>query len=718
MSLSFGWSPWLLAVAVVAAALLAYWLYRHTVPTLPTAKRALLTVLRFSALVLVLFLLFQPILRLLDRDEKPAVLAVLIDDSQSLLLTAGEDTSGGDVRAKIRQVLDQLPETVREAEIRFFSFGENVEPVEGERFVTDSLAFDGTRTNIARALDDVRERLKDENLSAALLLSDGQYNTGRNPLYSAERYPVPIYTAVLGDTSRHRDIQIRHVTTNEIAYVGTELPVQVGIRTEDMGGEQVAVSLLRDGALITSTRVSLPEGSTETTVDLSVTPDAQGLHRYTVSISRLPGEATYRNNSEAFTVRVLDSKRRILIVAAAPGPDVAAILQTLQGDETFEISSFVQKAAGTFYEGAFPANLEPYDAVVLAGYPGKVASRDVMARIAATIQSGTPVLFHLTRDTHLPFVRESFGDALPLIPDRVRTGYVEAAFVASPSGMSHPVMAIPNASPEMWKRLPPLLYSQSRWQATPDAEVLARIEVRGVQLDDPLFAIRRRSSSRSAALVGAGTWRWKNVPEDLEQLEHIWPTLMSNTLQWLTAREDDRPVRVVPVRDLFGGGEAVQFTGQVYNESLSPVSDATVEVRIEAPDGTVSPYTMNAIGNGRYTLDAGVFPEGTYQYQAVARKEEVELGSDAGAFAVGALTLEFKETSANAALMRQIAQRSGGAFLEEGSLEPFRSEASAFAPVIVEQEREIELRRRYIFLALIIILLTAEWFVRKRSGMV
>ncbi|MEX0746915.1 MAG: hypothetical protein WD275_02870, partial [Rhodothermales bacterium] len=367
-------------------------------------------------------------------------------------------------------------------------------------------------------------------------------------------------------------------------------------------------------------------------------------------------------------------------------------------------------------------DLSLYNAIVLAGYPGSTAGRDALTRIARAADEGTPIFFILTRDTDITSLREHFAGILPIIPERVRSGFVEAAFVPIQSGMSHPIMSVPDASPESWKRLPPLLYSQTRWQSSPDADVLAAIEVRGVSLNDPIFAVRRRSASRSAALVGAGTWRWKNVPEDLAQWEHYWPSLFTNTVQWLTAREDDRPVRVVPVRDLFDGGEPVQLTGQVYDESLIPVSDASVEVEVHAPDGTVSPYTMNPIGNGRYTLDAGTFPEGTYTYEATARREDAVLGSDEGAFAVGALTLEFKETSANASLMRQIANRSGGQFLDDVSMDAFGDElstaAGAFAPVVIEQEREIELRRRYIFLAIIIVLLATEWFVRKRSGMV
>lgn len=718
MSFSFGLNPWLFLLCAVVAGALSYWLYRRTTPQLSTGKRAVLGLLRFVALTLILFLLFEPVLRLIEREEKQPILAVLVDNSQSLLMTSGADTSAAPVRERIRTLFSQIPAAVRDADIRMYSFDSDLQSRDLE---LDSLVFDGSRTNIARALEQLRERLGEDNLRGAILLSDGQYNTGRNPLYVAERYPVPIYTAVLGDTTRHRDVQVRRVTTNEIAYVGTELPIQVALRAEGYGGYPVTVSLLENGASLDSRRVELPSGASEITVDLTVTPETEGLHRYTVAVSRLDGEATYRNNAESATVRVLSSKRQVLLIAAAPSPDVASVRQLLQEDPTFEVETYVQKSRGTFYEGPLPASFDEFAVIVLVGYPGRGAAPEDMRRIASAAEAGRPVFYIFDRSGHIQFVDEQFDDVLPVVPERIRSGFVEASFAVAPGEMTHPILRIPEASPEMWLRLPPLVYSQTRWRASPDADVLARTQVRGVDLDDPLFVIRRRAQNRSAALLGAGTWRWRNVSEDLSALSHLWPALFSNTLEWLSAREEDQPVRVDPVRDLFGGGETVEFTGQVYDESLNPVSDATVEVSVTSPDGTDYPYVMEPIGNGRYTLDAGTFPEGTYSFEAQAQRDERVIGSDRGAFAVGALTLEFKETRANAALMRQIAQRSGGSLLEPDQMETFTSGLSAsgaFAPVIVESEEEIELRRRYIFLAIVIGLLTLEWFMRKRSGMV
>lgn len=716
MSFSFGLSPWLLVLYTVVAGALTYWLYHRTLPQLSAAKRAGLGVLRFSALFLILLLLFEPIVRLIDREEKKAVLAVLVDNSQSLLMTSSTDSTAVPVRERIRTLLDHLPAAARDAEIQMFSFDSGLN---ARTLDLDSLAFDGSRTNISRALEQLRERSGAENMRGAVLLSDGQYNTGRNPLYVAERYAVPIYTAVLGDTALHRDVQVRRVTTNDIAYVETELPVQVGLRADGYGGEPVTVTILQDGRALSSKSVDLPAGSSEITVDLSVTPENEGLHRYSVAVSRLDGEATYRNNVESFTVRVLHTKRTVLMLAAAPSPDVSSTRQLLAAIPTFEVDTYVQKSRGVFYEGQLPP-LDEYDVVVMAGYPGRAAAPEEMQRVRSAAEAGTPLFFLFDRNTHIQFVDEQFSDVLPAFPDRIRTGFVEASFAPTPDAGAHPVMSIPDASPDMWLRLPPLVYSQTRWRPSPDARVLARTQVRGVDLDDPLLVIRRRTQSRSAALLGAGTWRWRNVSEDMSPVGDLWSTLFSNTMEWLSAREEDQPVRVVPVRDLFGGGEIVELTGQVYDESLNPVSDATVAVSVTSPDGTVRPYVMQPIGNGRYTLDAGTFPEGTYSFEAEAQREDRSIGQDEGSFAVGALTLEFKETRANAALMRQIAQRSGGNLIDPDKMETFTSglaASGAFAPVVVETEREIELRRRYIFLAIVIVLLSTEWFIRKRSGM-
>jgi hypothetical protein len=130
---------------------------------------------------------------------------------------------------------------------------------------------------------------------------------------------------------------------------------------------------------------------------------------------------------------------------------------------------------------------------------------------------------------------------------------------------------------------------------------------------------------------------------------------------------------------------------------------------------------MESVGNGRYVLAVGALPEGTYKFDATARRNAVTLGTDTGEFAVGALTLEFKETQADVPLLRQVAARSDGRFLtadEAPELARTLEASGTFTASFVEEQRETELWHVYVFFIIVLALLSIEWFLRKRSGMV
>ena len=729
--LSFGHPAWLLALAAIVAGGFTWWIYRESLPPLPTGRRTLLGGLRFLVLAIILFLLFEPVWRQVSSSETPPSVAVLLDESQSIRVTtaaAGSARAATDTTSTprvLQKALSQLEtSTLDDAQLRFFSFSTAARRLPDEQArAVDSLRFSGTRTDLTNALRTVREQLEGENLQAIVLASDGQYNTGRNPLYWAERSPVPIHTIVLGDTSRQRDVVLRRAETNDLAYVGTEVPVRVGVQAEGYADETVQVSLWEGSERLSSERLSLPAGTAEHVLDLTFTPEEAGLKRLTVSVARLDGEATYRNNTRSLALRVLEQKRQVLLLAAAPSPNVSAIRRLLEADPSAAVTALISRQQGQFYGGPFPDSLSSFNVVVLAGYPGRAAPTQANQQLVEAIEAGLPVLFLMDRQTDLQALQQQFGEVLPAVPERIRTSSVQATFVPTAAGRRHPVLQdlLPSrpSSSNTWTQLPPLRKSQTRWQLAPDARTLGNARVRGVDTGDPLLLVRRRSGRRSAMLLGTGTWRWANLPEALSDVAPLWPGLLSNLVQWTSAAENDRPVRVEPAQPTFAGGETVRLTGQVYDSKLQPVEEASVEVILDGPDGNRYPFQMQSLGNGRYTLEAPALPSGRYTYEATAQDNGQVLGTDRGSFAVGQTTLEYQHTRANAALMRQIAQRSGGSFhtVEASSELPARIAAAGLEPLVTRSSQETPLWERYGFLLVALALLSTEWVLRRRSGM-
>lgn len=242
----------------------------------------------------------------------------------------------------------------------------------------------------------------------------------------------------------------------------------------------------------------------------------------------------------------------------------------------------------------------------------------------------------------------------------------------------------------------------------------------GTPLDVPLLAVRS-GSVRSAALLGAGSWRWRTLPDDLDDLRGTYDALIDRLVRWTTAARDRRPVRVRPDRTRFGERDRVTFTGQVYGEDLTPIDDARVVVSVRAPGGDVERTTMRSLGNGRYVADLGVQPPGAYAFTAEATRAGGTLGTDRGAFAVGQLAVEFREPGADLGLMRQVARRSGGSVVGLDTLDAFvrslrQSGVLADRPLV--REDETPLLDLWGFLVAAIVLLTIEWVWRKRLGMV
>ncbi|HET6272454.1 MAG TPA: hypothetical protein VFG32_05700 [Bacteroidota bacterium] len=714
IELAFTTSVVTVLLLLLLAAGIAWFFYRYTLPPVAPGKRLLLTFLRTASLFLLLALLFEPLLRLVFTSTQPPVLAVLVDNSKSMGIT----DKAGSRKEQLLATLGNsaLKQVGTKGDLAFYLFGAGLRSSGVPTADTITTVEDATDISSALTqLGDEKDRL---NIHSVLLLTDGAYNLGQNPLYAAEQLLLPIYAVGIGDSSEQKDVLISKVVTNELVYNETTVPVNVTIRSSGYNGERVEVTLREGEKEVSRSTVTLREGTREYQTQLSYVPTGEGTKKYTVRVSSLPQELTANNNQRSFFAKVMKSKVRVVMIASAPGSDVAVLRQTLVEEKNIQVRSFVQKGQTGWYEASVtPAVVDSADCLLLVNFPSSTTSPATMDLVRqAVIQNHTPMLFVAGRNVDDAMLR-TLGPALPFTTVSLSPVEQYMFFKPADAQKSNPILG--GTGPDVWSRMPPLFKTQSTYKAKPEATILGYTQIQTVALSEPFMLTRNVNRQKSLAVLAYGLWRWRLMAQGNPETSQLLSTFLANSIRWLTTRDDSRPVKVTTTKDAYTQGEPVEVVGQVYDANAQPVDNAEMRVRVQQGTNEFE-TTLRPLGSGRYEGAIDGLGEGDYTFRATAQTGGQPLGEDRGRFSVGELNLEFQDTRMNAGLLRQLAHRTGGEFFapdQISELPPKLSAQPSFAPRDVVHTRAFELWNWRYTLALIVLLLGLEWFLRKRSGM-
>jgi hypothetical protein len=706
-------SGFFLFLSAVVAIALSIFAYRHTVPVIPQAKRYLLIGLRGLALFFLILLFLEPILRLVGVERRPPTVAILADDSKSMSLTDRTGNRSEITRALLKsngiQKLSELGRT------ELFGFSSDLRAIS----TPDSLQFDGGVTDISTALRDVERKSEDDNIQAVVLVTDGDYNLGENPLRQADRFGMPIYTIGVGDSSEQKDVLITKVVTNEIAYAESRIPMDVTVKSSGFNGERVEVSLSEGGKRIAQQFLTLKEGTWEYPVKFFFEPKEEGTRKYTVTVSRLEGELTAANNSKSVFVRVLKSKMKVLLLAGAPSTDVAFIRRGLTEDKNVDLRVLVQKSATEFHEGAFSAPMmTDADCIVLVGFPLSDSRDDVLRALELENQQrNKPLLFIMSKNVDLRRLR-ALESSLPFTVGPRSGSEILVSLHVPQRVQVNPIMNL-NGSPGLWDNLPPIYKTGTVFRARLEAEILGLEKVRGVSLNEPLLLCRSVAGAKSVAVLGYGIWRWKLLTQTVDPSKDVLQLFIGNAVRWLTTREESKPIRIVPTKEVFRGGEPVGFSAQVYDKTYRPIEDAEVKVIVRKGNETQE-TVLNPIGNGLYGGRLDGLGEGEYQFSGTASLSGQQLGEEKGKFSIGAREIEFQQTRMNKPLLEQLAYQSGGKYFDSQDVSQLPDDirrTAKLTPKEATHANEFEMWSLTPILILIILLFGAEWFLRKQAGL-
>lgn len=696
LDLSFQYPAWFLIFCVLLGlgyALLLYYrdtTFREQAPQL----HKWLGVMRWLTVTILSALLLSPLLKSLLTETKKPVVVLAQDQSES----AAADLQG-EALEQYKQNWTGLRDALSEEyEVHELAFGDQVR--EGVNFeFTDKV------TNLSELLRGMYDLYGGQNLGAVVLASDGIYNEGSNPAYSDAQLSAPIYTVALGDTTPKKDLLVKRVFHNKIAYLGDKFSLQVDVAATNCAGQQTVLNISKvEGEQVKPLQtipISVAGNDFFTTKEVQIEADQPGVAQYRISVAALPGEASTANNRKDIFIDVLDARQKILLLANSPHPDLSAIRQTLEINKNYQVSVAYISEPGL--------DIGKYDFVVLHNLPSQ--NNDISGLLNSMNDKRIPRLFIAGMQTN--YTALSKAQALVSIQSDGRQSDDVQGKVASQFSS----FTLDNKMLEELPKFNPLTSAFGTFEATAQAQVLLWKRIGRIDTKQPLLAFGETNGVKTGIFLGEGLWRWRLFDFLQHQNHEIFDELMGKSVQYLSQKEDKRKFRVNLDKSIFNENEPVTFGAELYNDNYELVNNPDVSMSIRNSGGKEYTFTFNKLGKA-YSLNAGILPVGNYTFKAMTNFNGQNLTYE-GKFSVRPIELELFETTANHSVLRQLSSKYGGETVFPAQLASIAEKIKTnqtVKPVIYQTTKTNPLINLKWIFALLALLLAAEWFLRRYFG--
>ena len=407
-----------------------------------------------------------------------------------------------------------------------------------------------------------------------------------------------------------------------------------------------------------------------------------------------------------------------MLISGSPSFDQRLLVHVLKTLPDIDLEVRTENRSGGFYNpGSIPFTPDSQDAFIFLDYPTARSDNTPLNSAVTHIRNQQAPLFLILNDEVSLKRLSALSEFLPIEDNSGIVADRNVVPELTPLGLLHPATQIvedPQDLLNFWRNLPPVTAYSGQLRLKTDASVLVKSENSGNTAGVPLLVAGFRNSIKMLLFPVSGFGSWHFQLLDDADREQFFRMFMENSIRWLMNREDLEKIQIAPGKPVYQLGEYIEFSGQVFDDFYREINDAEVQLEIRGEEyqlKDIIPYM-----DGYYVYRTAGIPSGSYSYLITAQKSGRQIGQRSGRFVMEELELEMQETAANIQLMKELASRSGG---EHWSVQQFlkASETFRYRSQVQFVNREEVLWNKLYWLIIVIILLSVEWFFRKRWGL-
>jgi hypothetical protein len=613
-------------------------------------------------------------------DEKPNLI-VAIDNSESIDYLK-QSTNTKDLVASLK-LNEQLQENFN---LEFYTFGKSVSP-------SDSLAFDEKQSNIAEVFDRLSE-VYNNSVSPTVLISDGNQTYGYDYEFMTKRYKQAIFPVILGDTTTYTDVKIQPLNVNRYAYLKNKFPVEIIATYNGNDAVNSQLRIVSGNATVFSQPINFSKNKTSQIINLNLPANRVGVGSYRAEIIPIDNEKNKVNNTKNFAVEVIDQKTNVAIVSDILHPDLGALKKAIESNE--------QRQAVILNTIDFINQSNDFQLVIV--YQPTNNFRALFneidrLKLNKLVITGTKTNWSLLNQLQSNYKQELTNQTEDFQPTL---------------NQNYSTFIIDNLN---FDSFPPLQSEFGETKFTVPIETILFKTINGTQLDEPLLATFEMNEKREALLLGEGLWRWRAQSYLDEKSFDTFDNFIGKLIQYLSSQQKRSRLNV-NYESFYNGNDNVKITAQFFNKNYEFDANENINIVLknkETNTNTTYPFVLK---NTNYQVDLSGLEAGEYAFTISASSENI---SKSGELKILDYNVEQQFLNANVRKLTSIADKSNGKayFIDNMStlINDLLSD-SRFSIVQKSSKKVVPLIDWKYLLALIVLSLAMEWFIRKYNGLI
>ena len=676
--------------SLLVGGVISYWYYYKSVKQQFEKKtKALLFILRALIITALVFLLFNPkIIYTTKTDIKPSLL-IAVDNSQSIKYL----NDSTDLYSSIQELEKQTLELQKRFNIRQITFGTIV-------CDTCEIDFSESETNISEIFDYINYSMQFNSPKGIILLSDGNYNKGEPPLNRNEIKYLPVFSVVMGDTTKYPDFWISNIKVNPVAFKNSNFPVEIDIFRTTSNNTNVTINILNKGKIVKTQTVRFEENELRTKINILLQANEQGIQQYDLVLETNILEHNQDNNKASFVVEIIDSDKKALLLYKAPTPDIAIIRQSFETTPAFKLD--------VIQADNFSGDFTPYNFVIFVQIPTGDFKTDRFA--VDYMKKNLPVWFLLGTKTDVTMLNHfnlgwffnKTSNKLDLAYPIINQNFSYFKFL--------PEFEL------MIEKLPPLYVPFGTWKINNNVDVAINQRIGTVETNNPLLLTAIKGSQRIVLLTGEGLWRWNMYLRRVIGNSNSINELIMQVAQFLSSKTISSPFRL-KVNQVWQKNNNISIEGYAYNLNYQLINNNNVEIVVTDQFDKKTQLQMSPVNN-YYKAQIGSLPVGVYSVTGFYKTDSITY-TDKKSFIVSDLNIEKMVSSPQVEVLRAISGYNEERLFYQNNLQNLAKEVIKqidSKPSTITKSIASDTIMFISILVFIVFCATVEWLVRKYFG--